>query len=253
MTKKKCAVILTIVSIVLFIAYSQLNAETVEKDINTEDFLSQVEDISAWMKKINTEKEMTDQERIEHIDSMLIELEDIDYDPEFKKKAKEDFQRIKQNLQDKINTEGDGWTITREKSEMDDTSTIILSKGAIDTLALRNTFSTPLLVARCKENKTDLFFVTGYNFNPVAGLYEKQPIRIRIDNEEAEEQIWNESTSDEAIFSENPVKILKRLHTSKSLKIEFTPFDSGSHVSSFDLSGINKYLPEIATTCNWEL
>ena len=57
MTKKKCAVILTIVSIVLFIAYSQLNAETVEKDINTEDFLSQVEDISAWMKKINTEKE----------------------------------------------------------------------------------------------------------------------------------------------------------------------------------------------------
>ena len=245
--------VLVFIVIALSIAYSQSNAESAEQDIDVEKFLSQVEEVSAWMDKIKMDDGLSNQEKIAHIDNLLKELEAVDYDPEFKNEVKAEFQKAKQRIQDKPNTQEDGWTITREKSEMDDTSTIIISKGATDTLALRNTYSTPLLVARCKENKTDLFFITGYSFNPVAGLYDKQPIRIRIDDEEAEEQIWSESTDGEAIFSENPVKILKRLNASKSLKIEFTPFDSASHVSSFDLSGISKHLPEIASTCHWEL
>lgn len=242
-----------IVIALLLVAYSQSNAESTEKDIDVEKFLNQIEEVSAWMDKIEMDDGFNDQEKVAHIDNLLKELEAVDYDPEFKNEIKKKFQRIKQEFKDKINTQKDGWEITREKSEMDDTNTIIISKGAVDTLAFGNTFSNPLLVARCKENKTDLFFVTGYSFNPVAGLYDKQPIRIRIGNEEAEEKIWNESTNGEAIFSENPVKILKRLHASKSLKIEFTPFDSASHVSSFDLSGIDKHLPKIATACNWQL
>jgi len=106
-----------------------------------------------------------------------------------------------------------GWIITHTKSPMDDTKGVILSLAAENkVLGFPNEAKVPTLNIRCKEKNIDIFINVGMSFS-VENINKAHTLRLRIDNNKAYQQTWNESSDGHALFLEfadDPVAIKKR-------------------------------------------
>jgi hypothetical protein len=66
---------------------------------------------------------------------------------------------------------GENWQVTRERSPMDGSTTVVLFLSADAPITIWLGEKTPELVVRCKESKTDAYVVTGTAAQPEIGSY----------------------------------------------------------------------------------
>ena len=147
---------------------------------------------------------------------------------------------------------GGKWTQSRDTSAMDD------SKGVTFFLEGENEIvgwlarKTPGLVVRCKEKKTDLYMVTGMAARVESGDLEGHTVRVRLDDAPAQRQTWNQSTDNEALFAPNAVTLARALAKAKMLRLEFTPFNASPVIATFDVSGFDQHIGQVAAACGWK-
>lgn len=147
----------------------------------------------------------------------------------------------------------DNWQISRSVSEMSNTKTIIIGISAESPIQAWLSTPTPKLIIRCKEKSTDVFVNTGTAAQPEYGNYDSATVRLKLDDDTPYKEEWNESTDKEALFAPRAVNLARKLVKAKKFLFEFTPHNANPQIAKFDLNGIEKYLPEVANTCGWQL
>jgi type VI secretion system protein VasI len=144
------------------------------------------------------------------------------------------------------------WSTSYEKSEMDDSTTVVLSLVADrDIRSWPNKATRPSLVIRCKENSTAAYIVTGAKANPELGNYNSATARIRIDDGPTVSYSMSESTDGEALFVPQPIGKLKQWEGKQKLTFEFTPFNSSPQTTTFAIAGMKNALAPLRAACKW--
>lgn len=144
------------------------------------------------------------------------------------------------------------WSTDYSKSEMDDSTTVLISLDAEkDIRSWPNNVTRPTLMIRCKENATNAYIVTGTKANPELGNYNSATARMRLDDGPTQSYLMSESTDGEALFLSQPIGKLKQWEGKKKLTFEFTPFNSSPQATSFAIVGIENALKPVRKACKW--
>ncbi len=147
-----------------------------------------------------------------------------------------------------------GWSVSEDKSPMDDSRTVTLSLDADSAIsAWPSETHTPTLIIRCREKATDLYIVNGTAPNVEYGELDGARVRLRLDSAAAFTQTWGKSTDDKALFARGAVTLAKRLAKADRLTYQFTPFNSSPATTTFSLAGLAEHLPKVASACGWRL
>lgn len=142
------------------------------------------------------------------------------------------------------------WQIKRSHSPMEDLPSVTASLDATDSIEIwPNRRVTPTLLIRCKDGAMDAYVHTGVSANPELGKFQTASGRIRFDAEDPQTLDLGTSTSDDALFFDDPPGILKAVVEHKLLAFEFTPFRSSPAVVTFNLSGAREMSRVIESDC----
>lgn len=133
------------------------------------------------------------------------------------------------------------------KSPMDDTPTVVFRLRAENIVTGWLAKERPTLIARCQEKQTDVYVVLGMQVAVERG--DSRTVRVRWDNEPAQEESWNVSTDGEALFSRDAVKMARKLAESGQLRFQFLPFNGSPQVATFDVRGFAGHMGLLARTC----
>lgn len=144
------------------------------------------------------------------------------------------------------------WVGGAGASAMDDSPVVTYRLDAESDIRAWLGTKRPTLVARCLENKTDLYMNARTRFQPVYGELDRAAVRVRIDDGQAQRALWAESTDGEAIFAPQPIALMRRMAKAERLRIEFTPFNAAPAIADFDIRGFDEVITTIAKTCGWQ-
>lgn len=136
-------------------------------------------------------------------------------------------------------------------SEMDDSPRVVYSLKAENRIEGWLTKTSPTLIARCQENKTELYVQTGMAANPELGLFNKHTVEVRIDERKPVRQTWSASTDDTALFAPRAIALMRQLAAARRLRVRFTPFNASPQTIEFDVRGFDNRVKDIAETCGW--
>lgn len=145
------------------------------------------------------------------------------------------------------------WQLHSGTSQMDDSRRVELVSKALESIQLRFRSTTPQLVIRCAEHKTDVFVVTGGAAAVESRNLDHATVRLRIDTLPAMRENWGESTDNKALFAPNPIALARRLAKGRVLLFEFTPFNASPTSTRFDLTELSDLITEVSTACGWAL
>jgi hypothetical protein len=123
------------------------------------------------------------------------------------------------------------------RSKMDDSQTAVYRLPANNVISGWLRKARPVMIARCQESEPDLYIVWGMPAHVESG--DSRTLRIRIDNETAETDYWGESTDNNSLFAPDAALFMNRLATARTVRIEFTPFQSVPQVATFDARGFS--------------
>lgn len=139
------------------------------------------------------------------------------------------------------------------RSKMDDRETVTYSVGAenhvTNWLSRRDR---PRLAIRCRGSKTELMIDTTASAQPTLGMYNRVPVRVRLDDRQPERQVWNEGTRDEVLFAPNAIGFARRLLKARELRFEYTPLRMAAQVITFDVRGLDMVIDQVAKPCGWK-
>ncbi|WP_292978866.1 type VI secretion system-associated protein TagO [Nitrosomonas sp.] len=143
------------------------------------------------------------------------------------------------------------WHVNKETSRIDDSTNVIVSLDSDTPISgwLGKTF-TPSLVLRCKENKTELYIVTGMSPQVEYGT-DGATITLRFDKEKATKYHTSKSTDGEALFFGQSIGVIKKMLGHTTLLFQFIPFNSSPAMTTFDLRGIQEAVKPLRETCKW--
>lgn len=162
---------------------------------------------------------------------------------------KRDLERLKSDRKDITGIGMGKWQIKREISPIDDSITVILALPANRSIKTKFSFreTYPVLIARCQENKTEVYVVTK-TFLGSATL----EVTTRFDKEPAKTQTWFVSTDHKAVFSPGSgVAYAKKLMRHKKLVIRLIPYGENPVWTSFDLLGTTQAIKPLRKACGW--
>jgi type VI secretion system protein VasI len=137
------------------------------------------------------------------------------------------------------------WVITEDKSKLDDSTNVTMMLQSGDEFY--DAFGRPVrpsLVIRCKENRTDLYVVTGV-------MIDSEVATLRLDSEKAFTLRLSKSTSGEALFFPNPIAKIKQFWNHKQLVFRFTPYRSGAQTVTFAISDLSDKIAPLRAACQW--
>ena len=154
----------------------------------------------------------------------------------------------KSNSDSKLDTFG-VWQVTAEEDEFNGSKNVYFGNRSSDYFVGEfNNKKYPVMVVRCKDNKTDVLI----NFDVVMTCFDGMKIGLKFDDDKPYHENWIAGTSCDALFARNPVNLLKKMANKKKLIVKFTPFQSGDINVTFDLNGIDKVKDKIAGVCHWK-
>lgn len=104
----------------------------------------------------------------------------------------------------------------------------------------------PLLLAKCQNNKTQL--ILGWN-QYLSNEYIDQT--TRYDKEPPIEERWNVLTTNKAAMHPHPIKTLKKLMTVNTYLVRVTPYGEQSITASFNVEGLTEAIKPVRKECNW--
>ncbi|MEY0031324.1 type VI secretion system-associated protein TagO [Providencia rettgeri] len=153
---------------------------------------------------------------------------------------------------DELLTKKDGaknnWIIDIDKSEIDDTQTVVMfvdSEEPVYTSLFGR--STPSLVFRCQNNKTEVYIQWG----AYLGLDTIETI-TRVDKEKATKKFWGVSTNNKsAFYPSGSIAFIKSLLNKEKLFAQVTPYGENPVKVSFNISGLNEEITPLKTACKW--
>jgi type VI secretion system protein VasI len=146
------------------------------------------------------------------------------------------------------------WKVQREKSAIDDSTNVFLSLDADSAISGWPAKSyTPLLILRCKENKTQAYIVTGMAPQIEYGV-EGTSVTLRFDGERAMHFLTARSTTGDMLFfdlSGPSIELIKRMMQRSTLLFQFVPFRSSPVMTTFDLRGLPEAIKPLRASCRW--
>lgn len=147
------------------------------------------------------------------------------------------------------NTAGAGrWTVRSETSPINDTKNVYLQLEADTTIRSMWGQTTPTLIARCKENTTEVFVT----WNVFLGT-DSTEVLERFGSEPARTREWTLSTDNKATFHPgSDTEFLKTMLKHDKLLLQVTPYSESPVMISFDLRGLASVLPELQAACHWK-
>ena len=141
-----------------------------------------------------------------------------------------------------------GWSVSIGKSDMDGSATVVLNHEAESNIQGWLESKRPSLVIRCKEKHVDVYVDTGMTAS-VEGTDNEHTVRIRMDDKPAFTQSWSESTDGNALFAPSPRNLARNLSHGSTMLFEFVPFQANPVTAKFDLTGLDKLLPQVEAAC----
>lgn len=144
------------------------------------------------------------------------------------------------------------WVVGSSKSAVDDTQTVLLyveADSAIRGWPAKE--STPTLMLRCAEKKTEAYVVTGFRPDVESGNLDGATVLIRLDKEPAKSYQAGKSTDGETLFLPAPTSFIRTLTKHERMLFKFTPYNSNPQETTFDLRGLEKVLPPLRKACGW--
>jgi type VI secretion system protein VasI len=146
------------------------------------------------------------------------------------------------------------WKVQQETSAIDDSLNVFVSLSAESTVSgwpLK--MYTPLLMLRCKENRTQAYIVTGMAPQVEQGT-NGATVTLRFDNEKAEQFHTIKSTTGDMLFFEQSgqsIDLIKRMLHRSTLLFQFVPFHSAPQMTTFDLRGLTEAIKPLRKNCQW--
>jgi hypothetical protein len=142
------------------------------------------------------------------------------------------------------------WQIKTGKSDFDDSTTVVLSLVAENSIQAWLSTPTPNLIVRCQEKKLAIYVDVGTQINVEYGLNDAATVRVRFDNGPSAESIADESTDGEGLFFRSPYDILWLIGNSSRMVFGFTPFNASPVVATFDLRGFTNIMKPLNQSCS---
>ncbi|HEK2751515.1 TPA: hypothetical protein SMT72_003554 [Proteus mirabilis] len=140
------------------------------------------------------------------------------------------------------------WGVFKEKSQLDDTETVILSvdgDSAINTSLLGA--SIPTLIVRCQNNKTQLYVVWG----AYLGIDDIK-VSYRIDKNKAITNWWSISTNNKSSFyNGNTISFIKSMFNKNNLFMQLTPYGENPVNVNFNITGLESKIKPLRNSCGW--
>ncbi|HNN14510.1 MAG TPA: type VI secretion system-associated protein TagO [Anaerolineales bacterium] len=143
------------------------------------------------------------------------------------------------------------WQVSTSKSEFDNSTTVLLSLDAENTIEGWLTITLPTLVLMCREKELNVYVDVGTQSDVEYGLYDKATVRVRFDQNQAFETVANESTDGEALFFQDPHGMINSMLRSSEMVFGFTPFNASPAVMTFDLRDLKNVIEPLKQSCNW--
>ncbi len=142
------------------------------------------------------------------------------------------------------------WQITTGKSDFDDSTTVVLSLVAENSIQAWLSTPTPNLIVRCQEKKLAIYVDVRTQINVEYGLNDAATVRVRFDNSPSTDLIADESTDGEGLFFRSPYDILWLIGNSSRMVFGFTPFNASPVVATFDLRGFTNIMKPLNQSCS---
>lgn len=139
------------------------------------------------------------------------------------------------------------WLARIDTSPVDDSKTVILQLDGENSVTKRYQTTTPTLILRCQEKKTDAFITFGFFLGS-----NSTSVTYRLDKQKAEEREWNISTDHEAIFSPKAIDLIRKLLKAETLFIRVTPYSESPVTVSFNLQGLAEGIKPLQEACGWK-
>ena len=124
------------------------------------------------------------------------------------------------------------WLKDEKANVMDNTKEISLATSATGDQG-------GTLLIRFKGKQLDAYVATKEIVDE-----ERASVRIKFDEGEPMKQVWGRSSDYQAVFSPDPVGLIKRLESSKKFYIEYRPYQKVAQTIIFDVSGLEPLLPQ---------
>jgi hypothetical protein len=139
-----------------------------------------------------------------------------------------------------------GWRIRTERSEMTDARSVTLSLAALSTVQGVIGGVVPILTVRCIEGELEALLWTG---SILGSNEEETPISVRFDSNPAVPWGATISTDMQSAFFTGREDFLANLLHSRTLRVEYSPYDALPRVARFAVSGLSAYLGRLGSAC----
>ncbi len=143
------------------------------------------------------------------------------------------------------------WQVSTNKSEFDNSTTVVLSLEAESLIEGWLTKTLPTLILRCKEREINVYVNVGTQSNVEYGRYDAATVRVRFDQNQAFNTVANESTDGESLFFQDPHGMIIAMLQSSEMVFGFTPFNADPVATTFDLRGLKNVIEPLKQSCNW--
>ena len=146
------------------------------------------------------------------------------------------------------------WESQIETSPIDDSLNVYLTIKADEPITGQyGRDARPVLLARCKENRTDVYVALGFRPDTDYGSGGSRTTRLtlRYGSEPATEAQYSLSTSGDAVFLGDAIPILKRMLKHDKLLLRVAPSGDSPQIATFDLSGLSGVIEPLRSACGW--
>lgn len=145
------------------------------------------------------------------------------------------------------------WKISIETSQLDDSSTVVLSTASLNTIPDRLGYAKHAkLYIRCKEGTTSLFIHFAGLY--MADIHKLGRIHYRVDDNPPQRVTMKESNNNEALglwYGGVAKPFISNIISGKSLFIRATPYNKSPVEMTFNIEGLDKALRPLSEACDW--
>lgn len=150
-----------------------------------------------------------------------------------------------------VKTSG-SWRTDVRKSPVDDSPSVVISTVSKSSVATKFKTHTPMLIARCVENKTSMYVDFDGAFMSDYGSFGN--VTLRADKEPAKTYSMNASTDHNALgvwSGGTAIPMLKSLLGKTALMVRATPHSESPLTFEFDISGMDEAIKPVREACRW--
>jgi hypothetical protein len=134
----------------------------------------------------------------------------------------------------------------------DGSRTITFELAAMHEVPVWRNRARPRLAVRCLSRATEVFVENG-SAASIESETGDHTVRVQFDDDPEMVQQWSESSSGHELFAPDGIVMARRIALAKTMRFGFTPYKSPPVVAEFHVSGFDKLVGLVASTCGWRV